>query len=380
MRLLLFGNFPSCPGYTRNRVLLRALEASGIECVPAHAPLFEDAQSRKAAASSPLRLIGLGARAARSARDLRRRYRAAIEGCDLVFVGYGGIGDQALARRLDREHRLPLVADAFLSLYETAVLDRRLCSEGSLRARWLRRIDRQVAERADLALVDTTSTARFLSELTGLELSRWSALPVGSELRRQDPAAPSDVLRGLFVGTGIPLHGTGVLLRAIQIVERSGQPFELVFVGGTAGDRELARELALRSVRFVDRFVGPLELEALHAASDFACGIFDSGPKAARVVPCKVYDALAAGRMVVTAETPAALELLGRSSALSYVPAGSPEALAAALIALRGRDLVSAGAAAHELFEARFSIARIGEELRERFAALLARGTHAQSA
>ncbi|MBK9388427.1 MAG: glycosyltransferase [Planctomycetes bacterium] len=380
MRLLLFGNFPSCPGYTRNRVILRALGSSGIECVRAHEPLFEDAQSRKAAASSPLRMLGLGARAARSVRDLRRRYEAAIEGCDLVFVGYGGIGDQSLARRLDRERRIPLVVDAFLSLYETAVLDRRLYAEGSLRARWMRRLDRQVAERAELSLVDTTSTARFLSELTGLELGRWSALPVGSELRPQAPAPPSKLLRGIFVGTGIPLHGTSVLLRATQIVERSSQPFELRFVGGTAGDRELARELGLRSVRFVDRFVGPAELEDLHAVSDFACGIFDSGPKAARVVPCKVYDALAAGRMVVTAETPAALELLGRSPALSYVPAGSPEALAAALLELARRDLPAAGAAAQALFEERFSIARIGAELRQRFAALIGEGTHARSA
>lgn len=380
MRVLVFGNFPTCAGYTRNRVVLRALEAAGIECVHALRPLFTDAQGRKRTASSPWRMLGLGARAARNARELRRLYREQSAGCDLVYVGYGGLGDQALARRLDPERRIPLVVDAFLSLYDTAVLDRRLCAEGSLRARWLRRLDRRIAERADLALVDTPQTARFLSSLVELDPAHWSAVPVGSELLPQPPPPPAPVLRGLFVGTGVPLHGTGVLLRAARLVERGGKPFELCFVGGTARDRELARELDLRCVRFLDRFVGPEELAALHRGCDFAFGIFDAGAKAARVVPCKVFDALACGRAVVTAETPAALELLGAGRALRYVAPGCPEALAEAIEDLRETDLSAAGLAAQRLFEEHFSALRIGQRLCELFAAEIARGARPLSA
>ena len=57
-------------------------------------------------------------------------------------------------------------------------------------------------------------------------------------------------------------------------------------------------------------------------------GIFGTGPKAQRVVPTKVYQGLAAGCAVVTAQTPAAGTL---GDAVVSVPPGDPQALADAL-------------------------------------------------
>src|SRR5205823_1626324 len=90
----------------------------------------------------------------------------------------------------------------------------------------------------------------------------------------------------------------------------------------------------------------------LHSAA-CALGIFGTSPKAQRVIPNKVFQALACGAPVVTADTPAARELLVDGESALLVPAGDPAALAdslrrlAADTDLAGR-LAAGGHAAYE--------------------------------
>jgi glycosyltransferase involved in cell wall biosynthesis len=67
------------------------------------------------------------------------------------------------------------------------------------------------------------------------------------------------------------------------------------------------------------------------AAAAVCLGVFGTSAKAARVVPNKVHQAMAAARPVVTADTPAAREVLADGREALLVPAGDPRALAAAL-------------------------------------------------
>jgi glycosyltransferase involved in cell wall biosynthesis len=131
-------------------------------------------------------------------------------------------------------------------------------------------------------------------------------------------------------------------------------------------DRDVAT-LGLRSVRHEPRVPYPSALDALSRA-DVALGVFGTTEKAARVVPHKVYQALALGVPTVTRRSPAVAEffLWGRSAPgsagppgppgpdsepLLLVPPGDAEALAAAIEALardpaRRERLGAAGRAA----------------------------------
>jgi len=62
-----------------------------------------------------------------------------------------------------------------------------------------------------------------------------------------------------------------------------------------------------------------------------ALGVFGTSAKASRVIPNKAFQALACGTPLVTADTPAARELLVDGESALLVPAGDPEALAAAV-------------------------------------------------
>ena len=93
------------------------------------------------------------------------------------------------------------------------------------------------------------------------------------------------------------------------------------------------------------------------------------------MIPNKAFQALACGTPLVTADTPAAAELLvdGRSALL--VPAGDPEALAAAVRRLAGdaalaRRIGDGGGAA---YLAHASEAVLGERWRDLVEQLIAR-------
>ena len=77
-----------------------------------------------------------------------------------------------------------------------------------------------------------------------------------------------------------------------------------------------------------------IEYELLPAeiqSAGCALGVFGTSPKTSRVIPNKAFQALACGTPLVTADTPAARELLTDGESALLVPAGDPEALAAAV-------------------------------------------------
>ena len=95
------------------------------------------------------------------------------------------------------------------------------------------------------------------------------------------------------------------------------------------------------------------DLPAEVQSAGCALGIFGTGDKAARVIPNKAFQALACATPLITADTPAARELLTDGRDALLVPAGDPAALAAAVRRLAGDPaerarIASAGRATYE--------------------------------
>ncbi|MBL8749595.1 MAG: glycosyltransferase [Planctomycetes bacterium] len=352
--VLFCGAWDEGPGYPRTTSLRQGVEASGVPVRDCRVPGLGAA--KKALLRAPWRWPAALARHVAQKRRLRAALRSALreQAPRCVVVPYPGHAVVDVVRRTtDR----PVVLDLFLSAYDTVVEDRGVVAPGSLAARWLQQLDTRACAAADLVLLDTPENAAYVQALTGLPPERFAWMPIGDPEAPERPAPwqppTNGRLRVLFFGTGVPLHGLSVLLAAVA----SAPEIDLVLVGGTDADRADAARLLGDRLRLEPAFVDRTRLQHLLAECHLTAGVFGASGKAQRVVPFKVVHALAAGRPVVTADTPALCGWLEGSGACFTVPAADPAALASMLRDLsRSPDRVRAAAeAARPAYERHFS-------------------------
>lgn len=329
-RLLVFGSYDTAL-HPRVAVLRDGLAAHGWQVEELNAPLGAATRDKVAAARSPRAAAGLAAKQAGAWRALvaGARARRGPEP-DVVLVGYMGHADVHLARALFRGSTI--VLDHLVGLADT-VADRELGTRTTTRA--LGAADAAALRAADLIVVDTEQQAAVLPAAAR---SRAVVVPVGAgqqwqaageraaARRAAQPADPGQPLRVVFFGLYTPLQGAPIIGRALALL--GDAPIEATMIG-SGQDLEATRAAVgeSASVRWIDWVPGDA-LPELVADHDVCLGIVGTGPKTQRVVPTKVYQGMAAGCAVITADSPA---VAGLGDAVLTVPAGDPQALAAVL-------------------------------------------------
>jgi glycosyltransferase involved in cell wall biosynthesis len=309
VKVTYFGTYERA--YPRNAQVISCLRGAGVEVVEQHIGVWEEQRNAWAAGpGTAFRLAGA------EARLLARP----AEG-DAVLVGYPGHLDLAAARRAARGR--PVIFNPLVSLADTLVSDRGRFRTGSLPGRLLEEVDRRAFRGADLVVADTSAHAAFLSGLAGHD--RFEVCFVGAEDRLfRPPWEPADPFVALFVGKLIPLQGVETIVAAARLA-----PDIRFRVVGSGQLEPLLRDAPanVERIPWIDYELLPEELRR----AGCALGIFGTSAKAARVIPNKAFQAIACGAPLVTADTPAARELLVDGESALLVPPGDAEALAAAL-------------------------------------------------
>lgn len=355
------------------RVILSGLRTRGIPVHECTSPLFRDTEEKLRLLKGIRGLLALPWRVISSYVRLAAQFVKAPQ-CNAVIVGYGGILDGLWLRVLMflTRRRALVVTDAFISVYDTIVLDRQLCGPKSLKARLARWYDWLVCASADVVMLDTQRNIDFFVENYKFDQSRFERVWVGSDKRPEEVKCLQaggeydGAFNVLFWGAYIPLHGIDTIVRAAALLD-SSPGIRLTVIGDgqlSPAIEELVSELKPRCLQRLPR-LNYRELNEQIATADLCLGIFGTTTKASRVIPCKVFDALAFGKPVITGDTEAARELLTDGEDVRLVPCGSPEALAAAVIELRSsaavRERIAAGAS--KTFKQKCTDAAIGRLL-----------------
>lgn len=334
-------------GYVRNRVLVRALRRN-----------------------HKLRVLGSNNRRypVRFARVIPR-VLTSTKRYDHHFAGFLG---QPLVPFMWARGMRPLILDAFVSVYDTLVLDREQHSRNSPYARLTHWLDSWSIRKADLVLVDTPASAEFFAREFGADPAKLLPVPVGADEsvffpreRRND----SSTLTVLYLSTYLPLHGVDTVVNAAGELKDPSIRFVIVGRGPERANIDaLVRRHALDKVEFIDWL--PFErLPELIADCDiFLGGHFSRGnEKAQRVVPGKVFQGLAMQRPVILGDCRANRDWFEDGTNARFVPMADPVALARAISDLAadpsGREEIArAGRALYERWFSEEAIAALLDE------------------
>ncbi len=360
--------------YERNRILAQALASADIAVDTCHEAVWDERRHKTGALSSPMDALTLAASAARAYLRLARRYVRSAEH-DAALVGYLGHLDAILLAPLCRLRGEPLVFDAFISLYDTLVNDRRIFAEGSPAAKALRLVDRLSCAMADVVLCDTDAHVDYFVRELGVRRDKCLRVLVGADPAQyhppdgSEPALEDDGRFTVFTYAKFaPLHGARTILEAAALLKGEADVHFVLVGSGQLGDDVDAwiDELGLDDVTR-HQWMEPATLRA-HIAKAGAClGIFGDTDKAARVIPNKVYQCMAVGAPIITRDSPGVRELMVDGEHLLLTPPADPRALADAILRLRDDPALGASLAEHAraLFEARCTPDALGRELRE---------------
>jgi len=326
----------------RNRIMIKGLEAAGCEVIQCRADVWRGVEDKSRVQGIGLRLVFF-LKWVSVYPALLLRY-ARLPRHDVVVIGYLGHLDVFMIWLLARLRGVPLCWDAFLSLYNTVVEDRRLLPQRHPLSWCLYAWEWWACRLVDRIILDTKAHARYFVETFGLDPGKAATVMVGAETDIFFPKDTSPIPRKrrglvLFYGQFSPMHGIVTVIRAAALLGKK-MDVEWVLIGQGQLDSEITRELS-RCVNICVRRLPWVEYRELNDwlnAADVCIGVVGDSGKAGRVVPNKVYQGLAAGCPVVTRDSEAIRELPDLEG-LFFVPPADAKALAAAVrkICLAGK-------------------------------------------
>lgn len=314
MKVCFFGIYD--PGYARNRVLQLGFERLG------HAVVH-------------CRVDPRAHRGARKYFALWREYRKIrAERFDLVIVCFPGQSVVWLARMLFGRR---IIFDAFLSLYDSNVFDRALYGKNDPRAwkDWL--LDKTGCMLARKVLLDTNAHIDYFAEQFGVARGKMVRVWIGADdsvfYPRNAPLEATFTVN--FHGNFIPLQGVSTIIAAADALNNEDIDFRII--GSGQEFALIEKDVAKRSLARV-HLLGrkPVsDISGYIASAHVSLGIFGDTEKTSRVIPNKVYEALAMGKACITADTGALRELADADDMVCAIPAANPQALADAIMRIK---------------------------------------------
>lgn len=271
---------------------------------------------------------------------------------DIVLIGFFGPHLLLLLKPFLGKRKV--VLDAYLSLYNTLIMDKKKLEKKSFLAFlklfldktfFLRAYclfwDKKPCQTADKVLLDTYQHISYFVETFGLPREKFLRVLIGADdslfyPRKNFLQKKNKKFIVGFHGLFIPLQGVEHIIKAADILKNERTiEFQLVGSGQTYEIcRKLAKELKLDNVKFLG-LKKPEEIPDFIASVDIGLGIFGQTDKTRRVIPNKAYEIIAMKKPLITADTLAVRELFVHKKNAFLCKAKDANSLAKAILALK---------------------------------------------
>jgi len=335
MTICFFGIYD--PSYSRNSILINGLKQNGIKVIECNATGGK--------INKYLSLIA-------KHWEIRKKY-------DVMIVAFPGYQAVILAKFLTLK---PVIYDAFFSIYDSEVRDRKLTKPKSLKALYYWFLDWLACRAADKIMLDTFAHIEYFCELFHLKKEKFIRVLLGADDRiiKPEPLKEKENFLVHFHGIATPLQGVGYIIEAARLLRQENIKFNLI--GSKMGRYEIKEDKA--NINFI-KTVPYSELIKIMAEADVCLGIFGDSIKTQVVIPNKIYEALASGKAVITVDTPAVRELLTDKKDCLLCKTASPADLAKKILLLKNnpelREKIAANG--HQLFINKLTSEKVTAEL-----------------
>ena len=368
LRVCFFGTYRA--EYTRNQIILKGLQAQPDVVVDVcHVKLWHSIEDRVTQASGGwlrprfwFRVLSAYARLIRT--------HASMPDYDVMLIGYPGQFDAYLAKVLARRRKRRMALDILMSLHLVAE-ERGLTTAHPTTGNLIFRLENGGLHRPDLLIAENTEYRDYIAAKYDLPLERFRLVPHGADETVFYPRPlrpPADSFRVTYHGGYLPSHGMDTILDAADRL-RDVVDIHFHFYGsGPEKTRiiERAGALGLTNVTF-HGFVSQDELLDSLSQSHVCLGVFGTTRQANFTIQNKVWEGLAMGRPVVTADSPTIRAALVDQREIYLVERNDPAALAAAVRRLRAEPELreAIAAAGHARFLSGNSTVAVGRLMKQ---------------
>ncbi len=369
MKVCYFGTYES--KYPRNSIIIKGLRLNSVEVLELHQPVWEKKNNKT---GSYFKIINLSIVIFKILNAYFKLIPKFIKSqkADVIITGNFGNLDTFLVKLLTLHKKIPIVFNPNISLYSSIVEDRSLISEKSVTAKVLLFFERVSYKISDIIVVDTEQQRKYFNKWFNIPLKKLEKVYVGADTdifntTINEKENISDEINVEFRGKFIPLQGVGTIIKAAKLLEHDNVKFHIYGTGQMFNEViELYNSLNIKNVTFYG-WIGYEKLPYYIKQADISLGIFGSTQKARRVIPHKIYQAIAMQQLVITGRTPAIEEVFTDKEDMLFCNINDPQALADAVLTLKNNpDLCRRIAQnAHEKFKKRFTNHCLGRDIKK---------------
>jgi len=229
--------------------------------------------------------------------------------------------------------RSRIIYDAFLSFYDTFIIDRKRFRKISPIAWIIYLIDLIVCWSANILVFDTKEHQKYFKKKFFISQKKKQLVwPVSLNLdliNNSRTIFKEGMFNIFFYGTYIPLQGIEYIVEAADNlkIEKSIQFILLGDGQKRISIENLVQEKKLENIIFLEK-VNYAQLMQYIKKADVCLGIFGSGDKAQRVIPNKVLECLANKKIVITGKNNALAEYFTDKKEIIYCDLADSEDLA----------------------------------------------------
>ncbi len=242
-----------------------------------------------------------------------------VKGCrksNLIFIGVLGHYDVPLAWIMAKAFKKKIIFDAFYSVYDTYVEDRKAYKKWSLNALRFYFYDWISVRLADKVILDTNEQIEYFIKEFHLSGKKFFELPVcaDDQIFKKGSIKKHTVPTIGFYGSFLPLHGVSVIVEVMNILRKDS--FRCYLLGSGPGLKVIKKEVTNRRLKGKIKFYKNLpysDLPKFFTMIDlFLAGPFGNTNKAQRILLAKTVEALSFGIPTVITKTPACKRLIGK--------------------------------------------------------------------